>query len=102
MADLLEEDDTQIDTDVPGGSAGEDLLLPVQEKTYLEMSELGAKQFAVIVGVALLAGGLYMCMIGVDMLMEWGEEVWYTYIGKKKQKDPEDPAALVGSFKRYK
>lgn len=101
MDDILEEE-VAVDTEeAPGGNDGGGFSTKMPT-TYYQMSELAAKQFAVIVGVALLAGGLYMLMIGIDMLTEKLEDVWYTYCGKKKVKDPEDPAALVGSFKRYK
>jgi hypothetical protein len=41
-------------------------------------------------------------MIGLDKILFCLKEKCSKCRGKSKQKDPEDPAALVGSFKRYK
>ena len=58
--------------------------------------------FAVI-GVALMVGILFFLMIAVENTFEWlGNQISKIFPGRKKAKDPEDPAALVGSFKRYK
>ena len=58
--------------------------------------------FAVI-GVALMVGILFLLMIAVEITLEWlGNQISKIFPGRKKAKDPEDPAALVGSFKRYK
>ena len=47
---------------------------------------------------------LFFLMIAVDKTLEWINEQWAKRFGKHDDKvnDPEDPAALVGSFKRYK
>ena len=39
---------------------------------------------------------------GIELSLEWVEEKVSRLFGKQPAKDPEDPAALVGSFKRYK
>ena len=39
---------------------------------------------------------------GIELSLEWIEERVSRLFGKQPSKDPEDPAALVGSFKRYK
>ena len=58
--------------------------------------------FAVI-GVALMVGILFFLMIAVERTFEWlGNQISKIFGFRKKSKDPEDPAALVGSFKRYK
>ena len=55
-----------------------------------------------VIGVALLVGVLFFLMIAVEQAFEWlGNQCSKTF-GSKSSKDPEDPAALVGSFKRYK
>lgn len=46
---------------------------------------------------------LFFLMIAVDRFLDWLNEKWNTHFGGDKvDDDPEDPAALVGSFKRYK
>jgi len=67
-----------------------------------EQSLLAAQQLGIIVGVALLVGGGFMLMVGVEMGVDWLCERISRMCGKAAPKDPEDPAALVGSFKRYK
>ena len=50
-----------------------------------------------------MVGILFLLMIAVEITLEWlGNQISKIFPGRKKAKDPEDPAALVGSFKRYK
>lgn len=67
-----------------------------------EQSILAMQQFAVLVGVALMVGILFMLNIGLDLFMDWVSEKVSDMFCKKKVEDPENPAALVGTFKRYK
>lgn len=56
-----------------------------------------------MIGVALMVGILFFLMIAVENTFEWlGNQISKIFGVRKKSKDPEDPAALVGSFKRYK
>ena len=55
-----------------------------------------------MIGVALMVGILFFLMIAVEQTMDWMGNQMSKMFGSKKSKDPEDPAALVGSFKRYK
>ncbi len=51
----------------------------------------------------MMVGILFFLMIAVDKTLEWLGEKWTKWRGKETGgPDPEDPAALVGSFKRYK
>ena len=52
--------------------------------------------------MALLVGILFMLNIGLDLFMDAVAEKIQDTFGKKKVEDPENPAALVGTFKRYK
>ena len=56
----------------------------------------------VIVFVALLVGGGFVTMVWIEVALGWVWEKLTDTLGTKKVKDPENPAALVGSFKRYK
>lgn len=52
--------------------------------------------------MALLVGLLFMLNIGLEILCDNITEKLTSIFGKKRVADVEDPAALVGSFKRYK
>ena len=49
-----------------------------------------------------MVGILFMLNIGLDLLMDWVSEKVNDLFCEKKVEDPENPAALVGTFKRYK
>ena len=56
-----------------------------------------------MVGVALLVGLLFFLMIAVELCTDWVLNKVSEKCGKNRSsEDVEDPAALVGSFKRYK
>ena len=74
----------------------------LQKLSTWEQTLLAAQQLGIIVGVALLVGGGFMLMVGIELTAGWALEKVYKLCGKKISEDPEDPAALVGSFKRYK
>ena len=52
--------------------------------------------------VALLVGGGFMMMVGIELALSWAWDKVTEMLGTNKKEDPENPAALVGSFKRYK
>ena len=54
------------------------------------------------IGVALLCGVLFMLMVGFELMCEAIKEKLSNMIGRKKVLEVSDPAALVGTFKRYK
>ena len=56
----------------------------------------------VIVFVALLVGGGFVTMVWIELALGWVWDKLSDSLGRQKVKDPENPAALVGSFKRYK
>ena len=55
-----------------------------------------------MIGVALMVGILFFLMIAVEQTFEWLGNQMSKIFGSKKSEDAEDPATLVGSFKRYK
>ena len=67
-----------------------------------EDNYLRVKYFQIIVFVALLVGGGFMLMVGIELALGWVWERVTDMLGTKKKEDPENPAALVGSLKRYK
>merc|ERR1711935_128182 len=73
------------------------------EDDIWQQSLMAAKQLGVIVGVALLVGGMFMLVVGLELIIDWPEGKCQKICGRKKTKEQEpDAAALVGSFKRYK
>jgi len=70
--------------------------------SLLQGTNLAIQQFSIIVGVALLVGILFFAMIAIELTMDWFLTKLSEKCCKKKHSDEEDPAALVGSFKRYK
>jgi hypothetical protein len=54
------------------------------------------------IGVALLCGVLFMLMVGFELVYDWIKDKLQTMVGRKKVLEVADPAALVGTFKRYK
>ena len=102
MDDIPEPEDTG-----GGGVAGDDPVIATavyafRKLTTWEQTILAAQQLGMIVGVALLVGGGFMLMVGIELSIIWVVEKCSKLFGKQTVKDPEDPAALVGSFKRYK
>jgi hypothetical protein len=72
-------------------------LANLKVQTLLALQELG-----IVVAVAFLVGGIFMLMIFVEKIWDRGMTVYQNKFGGDKSEDIEDPAALVGTFKRYK
>ncbi len=53
------------------------------------------------IGVVFLVGFLFMGMIAIEKMWEFVETKYNEHFGIVEE-DEEDPAALVGTFKRYK
>merc|ERR1719233_2560064 len=71
------------------------------EKSFSEESVLALKQLGVIIGVCFMVGSLFMLMVGVEIL--WGKvEEKYQEVTGKQEEPEKDPAALVGTFSRYR
>ena len=121
MEDLGDSEDLQ-DTELAAGAGpiatttvATILTKTAWEQTILALQQLGVRQceendnlrmitkyFQVIVFVALLVGGGFVTMVWIELALGWVWEKVTDTLGTKKVKDPENPAALVGSFKRYK
>jgi hypothetical protein len=43
-----------------------------------------------------------MLMVGFELVYDWIKDKLQTMVGRKKVLEVADPAALVGTFKRYK
>ena len=96
-----EEDAGGGDVGAPAAGAAAGPVFPLKKSVW-DQTVLAAQQLGIIVGVALLVGGGFMLMVGIELSMIWVVEKCSQLMGTQTVKDPEDPAALVGSFKRYK
>lgn len=78
------------------GTGGGTSLATLKVQTLLALQELG-----VVVGVAFMVIGIFMLMIFMEKM---GQSVMTRYHERfgKPDEDVEDPASLVGTFKRYK
>lgn len=76
----------------------------IDHGTMAEQTIQAALQFGVLVAVALMVGILFMLNVGVELFVDAVKEKLSDIFGAKKTLDIEDqdPAALVGTFKRYK
>eukprot|EP00092_Neocalanus_flemingeri_P051408 GFUD01059780.1.p1 GENE.GFUD01059780.1~~GFUD01059780.1.p1 ORF type:complete len:104 (+),score=31.16 GFUD01059780.1:89-400(+) len=97
-----EEDTGGTDIDMAGPDIVTTVSATLQKMSSWEQSVLAAQQLGIIVGVCLLVGGGFMLMVWVELSCIWAVEKCSNAFGKQTVKDPEDPASLVGSFKRYK
>ena len=67
-------------------------------QTLLALQELG-----IVIAVAFMVGGIFMLMIFVEKIWDSVMTVYQRkFGGGESETDIEDPAALVGTFKRYK
>jgi len=97
-------DDTLLqDVDDGGGDDDDEGFATELEEVSLMMETQNAlQQFSIVVGVCLMVGILFFMMIAIETAYDWIFSKIKTVVGAKKTTDPEDPASLVGSFKRYK
>jgi len=87
------------------GKGGQTTSKPaVVEKNLGEQTVQAALQFGVLVAVALMVGILFMLNIWAELCFDAIVEKICDCVGTKAEPDIEeqDPAALVGTFKRYK
>ena len=71
--------------------------LTLQHQTILALQELG-----LVIAVALMVGIIFMIMIYVEKSVNSISDYYNKRFGDGPEDDEEDPAALVGTFKRYK
>lgn len=103
MGDVL--DPSLMDLDNAGGGMmgpmgsgmGTKKMANLKVQTLLALQELG-----IVVAVAFMVGGIFMLMIFVEKIWDQVMTAYNKRFGAYKEDDVEDPAALVGTFKRYK
>ena len=79
------------------GFGNQKKLANLKVQTLLALQELG-----IVIAVAFMVGGIFMLMIFVEKIWDSVMTVYQKKFGGYKEDDVEDPAALVGTFKRYK
>ncbi len=86
-----------------GGGGGAGLILPGSGSAnkLASQSLMAVQEFGMVIGVAFLVGVLFMLLIYTEKAWAATSDRLHDYCGRKP-KDEEDPAALVGTFKRYK
>ena len=80
-----------------GKSANEPPAKSISEQTHAALL-----QFGVLVAVSLLVGVLFFVNIGIELLLDKIFEKLSKLFGSRHKDEEIDPAALVGTFKRYK
>jgi len=81
----------------PGGVVN---LSELPELPYIEQTARALQQLAIVIGVIFMVMFLFLLMIGVEKVWDLLEDRYKQKFGKPEPE--EDPAALVGTFKRYK
>ena len=79
------------------GFGNQKKIANLKVQTLLALQELG-----IVVAVAFMVGGIFMLMIFVEKICDQVMTAYQKKFGVYKEDDVEDPAALVGTFKRYK
>jgi len=103
------QDDGGMDMDLesmnaPEGDAVEDEGGPkgkLNKLTAIQQTSLALQQLGIVIGVAFMVAFLFMVMIGLEKLWDKMEESYRNFRGKGPAPEV-DPAALVGTFSRYK
>lgn len=104
MGDVM--DPSMMDLDAAGGGLmapggmsmlGKKKSANLQVQTLLALQELG-----IVVAVAFMVGGIFMLMVFAEKICDQLTTAYNKKCGTYKEPDVEDPAALVGTFKRYK
>lgn len=72
-------------------------LATLKVQTLLALQELG-----VVIGVAFMMGIIFLLMVFLEKMIVSVATRFHKRFGKPEMDPEDDPAALVGTFKRYK
>ena len=98
---LLDGQEGDFDPDDMAG--GEKTGISVESQTLQQQTVLAFQELGIVIAVALMVGILFFLMLLVDKLWNSISEIYQKRFGEYKvPEDEEDPASLVGTFKRYK
>ena len=73
------------------------MFLSLQRQTLLALQELG-----IVMGMAFMMAFMFMLIVYAEKLMESLYLGYRRHLCKVAEDEEADPAALVGTFKRYK
>jgi len=73
----------------------------IKQLSAIQQTSLALQQLGIVVGVAFMVAFLFLVMIGLEKLWDKMEASYQTMMGKPPAPDL-DPAAMVGTFSRYK
>jgi len=85
--------------------SGPQSTAPTKLNTWSQQSLNALLEFGIIVGVAIMVGGMFMAMVGAEILYDKLVEKYREVFKKPKPLSDIErlhPAALVGTFSRYK
>ena len=82
-------------------SGGDDGVVGKPQSLKMQ-SLLALQELGIVIAVALMVGIIFMMMILLEKTMNSVSEFYNKRFGEGEEEDAEDPAALVGTFKRYK
>eukprot|EP00088_Acartia_fossae_P034239 TRINITY_DN35118_c0_g1_i1.p1 TRINITY_DN35118_c0_g1~~TRINITY_DN35118_c0_g1_i1.p1 ORF type:complete len:151 (+),score=39.25 TRINITY_DN35118_c0_g1_i1:107-559(+) len=99
--DMMDMESMGIGSESGNNRDGQQSLPVMPELTYIEQSTRALQQLALVIGVAFMVAFLFLVMVGLEKAWDKMEEKYRESFGKSQQQEV-DPAALVGTFKRYK
>ena len=86
------------DTGFGGGGSGKNSIENLKMQTLLALQELG-----IVIGVAFMVASIFVLMVYTEKVVLSLRTKYRKHFGGQEEEDVEaDPAALVGTFKRYK
>lgn len=77
-------------------------IYPNKAANLQVQSLLALQEFGIVLAVACMVGGIFFLMISIEKIFDNVKELYQKRFGDYQEDDIEDPAALVGTFKRYK
>ena len=104
MADEASEDVADgMDPGMMAEGGGGGILLPgsAGSAKLASQSLMAVQELGMVIGAFLLVGILFLLLVYTEKACDATTEKCHSMCGRKA-KDVEDPAALVGTFKRYK
>jgi len=84
-----------------GSGPGQGGNVEMEKLTYIEQTTRALQQLGLVIGVAFMVAFLFLMMIAAEKVWDMMEEKYRKAFGIRQEQE-EDPAALVGTFKRYK
>ena len=79
------------------GGSGTRQVVNLEDQTLLALQELG-----IVIGVAIMVASIFMLMVFMEKLFNSVVTKYHKRFGGSHDIADEDPAQLVGTFKRYK